>query len=141
MGADGENPIASSYGVPDGAGIFHGVGEGFFDVGITAGAESFDTVEGVLKVGGGDDDSLDIFVVVEFIVVAGEGDLLLRLLGQERLAFFAPAAPDIGEGHDFEIEFAGGLQESRDEAAASAVGEADDADTDAVISAENAGVA
>jgi len=47
--AYGEDTIAFFDGVANGFGVFHGVREWFFDVGVAAGVDGFDAVEGVLK--------------------------------------------------------------------------------------------
>jgi len=49
----------------------------------------------VLEIGGADDDGLDVLVVVEFVVVAGQGHLLAGKFGDVGGAFVAAAAPDV----------------------------------------------
>jgi hypothetical protein len=56
------------------AGVGHGVGGGLFDVGIAAGVDGFNAVLGVLEVGSGDDDGIDILARVELVVVADRVD-------------------------------------------------------------------
>ena len=62
-------------------------------------------MEGVLKIGGADDYGFDIFVFVEFVVVACEGDLLAGEFVDVGGAFFATAAPNVRESDEFKIEF------------------------------------
>jgi hypothetical protein len=56
------------------AGVFHGVRGGLLDVGVAAGVDGFNAVQGVLEVGGGDEDGIDIFAGVELVVVADRID-------------------------------------------------------------------
>ncbi len=96
---------------------------------------------GVLKVCGADNDGLDLLVVVELIVVAGEGDLFVGELRNVGGAFVATLAPNVRESDDFEIEAVSDLQEGGDQGAARAVGKTDDADADTIVGAHDAGIA
>ena len=124
-----------------GARVLHGVGHRLLDVGVAPGAHRLDAMLRVLEVGGRDDDGVDVLAGVEFVVVPtrdrGSISELLQLLA----AGLAAQAPDVGDGDQLEVEFGGVLLERRDQAAPAAVGEADDADADAVVGAEDAGVA
>src|SRR4030095_11258970 len=137
----GEDTVAVFYSVADRLRVLHGVSEWFFDVGVAAGTDGFDAVESMLEVSRADDDGLDIFVFVEFVVVTREGYLFARESGDVSGAFVAATTPDVRECDKFEIEFGCGFEEGRDEAAATAVREADNADADTVVGAENSCVA
>ena len=50
--------------------VLHGVGSGLLHVRITACLDCFDAVQGVLKIGGGDHDGIDVLARIEFVVVA-----------------------------------------------------------------------
>ena len=77
------------------AGVGHGVRDGLFDVGIAAGVHGFSAVQGVLEVGGGDDDGVDILARIQLVVVAdGVGTVSAELLDKVG-AFVAAAAPDV----------------------------------------------
>src|SRR5262249_24782055 len=91
-------------GVADGLCVGHGMRERFFDVRVAAGSYCFDAVKGVLEIGGGDDNSLDILVVIKLVVVARERELLSIELVCVGGAFIAAAMPDVREGYKFKIQ-------------------------------------
>ena len=123
------------------AGVVHGVGGGLFDVGIAAGVDGFDAMLRVLEVGGGDEDGIDVFARVELVVVAHRVDGTAAELLDEGRAFFAAAVPDVGDGDELEVQLLGVLLEGGDQRALHAVAAADDADADAVVGADDGGVA
>jgi hypothetical protein len=97
-------------------------------------------VEGVLEIGGGDDDGLDVFVFIKLFIVTGERDLLAGEFVDVGGTFIAAATPDVGEGDEFEIESGRGFEERGNEAAAAAVGKAYNSDADAVVRSEYSGI-
>ena len=112
-----------------------------FDVGIAAGFDGFDAVQRVLKVGGRDQDGVDIFAGIQLVVVAHRCDLIAAELLDIGRAFFAAAVPDIGDGDELEVHILGMFWKRRESAPLHAIAAADDADSDAVVRAHNAGVA
>ena len=137
LGADGDDLLGAFDGLEEGARVGHGVRGGLFDVGVAAGLDRLDAVAGVLEVGGGDEDGVDVVAGVEGLVVDDGVDGIAGELLDVGRAIFAAHLPDVGDGDDLEVEFLGGGQEGGDVAAPHAVAAADDADADAVVGADD----
>ena len=113
------------------------------DVGVAPGAHGFDAVLRVLEVGGRDDDGVDVLAGVELVVVARQRGLT------PVPSFWRRAAAGLAAQRSrcrtrrpiSKLSALAVLLERGDQAAAAAVGEADDADADAVVGAEDARVA
>ena len=125
----------------EGAGILHRVGHRLLDVGVPSGPHGLDAVQRVLEVGGGDDHGVDVLAGVQLVVVPTQEGATVPQLLERGAAGLAAQAPDVGDAGQFEVQFLGVLLEGGDQAAAAAVGETDDADPDAVVGAEDAGIA
>ena len=127
-------------GLQEGACILHGVGHGLLDIGIAPGADGFDAMLRMLEVGGRDEHGIDILACVEFVVVPTHDRRTLSELLERGTAGVPPKTPDVGDGDQFEIEIGGVFLKRGKETATTAIGEADDADADAVVGAEDTGV-
>ena len=66
---------------------------GFFDISIPASFDRFNAVLRVLKVGSSDQNCIDIFARIEFVVVTNGVDFAAGDLLDVRNALFAAAAP------------------------------------------------
>src|ERR1700722_13348983 len=124
--------------IAEGARVFHGVGGGFFHVGVAAGLHGFHSVQGMLKVGGGDDDGVDIFAGVELVVVADTGNgAAPALLLDEGSAFVTTAVPDIRHCYEFEVKLLGVILEGRHQGSLGSITCADQGYANAVVGAGN----
>jgi hypothetical protein len=117
------------------------VGQRLFDVGIAASAHGFDSVKSMLKISGGDDDRVDVLVVVKLFVITNGGDGTAGKFVEVGFTGLATHRPDVGKSHDFEIESFAMLQKRREQTGSEAIGEADNADTDTVVGSQDTGVA
>src|ERR1035437_1292805 len=140
LGSDLDNFAGLFDGGEEVAGVFHGVRGGLFDVGVAAGVDRFDAVLRVLEIGRGDDDGIHVFAGVEFVVVADLIDGITAELLDKGSAFFTAAVPDVGDGHDLEVHILGMLLKGGKISLLHTVAATDDADTDAVVSAEDGGI-
>ena len=103
----------------------------------------------MLKVGGCDDDGVDVFHRVKLIRVARFRQLLgahrhfelIGLMRDEGRAFFAPLVPDVADGDGFKVQRRGESEKSRDQRIAGAVARPDYGDAYAVVSAKNPRIA
>ncbi len=123
------------------AGVVHGVRGGLFDVGIAAGFDGFDPVQGVLEVGGGDEDGVDILAGVELVVVADGIDFEAADFLDVASTLFAAAVPDVGDGDELEVHLFRMLAESGDESALHAVAATHDGGSDTIVGPDDGGVA
>ena len=98
----------------------------------------FDAVEGVLEVGGCDNDGLNIFVVVELVIVADAGNgAATALLLNKGGTFVTATVPDIGDGHELEVELLGVILEGGHERTLGPVTGANQSYPDTIISAHD----
>src|SRR5262245_18366228 len=102
--ADWHDSYGFFNGLPNGFGVFHGVGHWLFDVRVAAGAHSLDAMERVLEIPGGDNHRVDVFALVEFLVLPGLYDLVTDQLANRRGSFVAAPAPNIRHRHQIKIE-------------------------------------
>jgi hypothetical protein len=70
LGSDLHNLAGLVDGGAELAGIFHGVRGGLLNIGVAAGVDGFNAVQGVLKIGGGNENRIDILASIELVVVA-----------------------------------------------------------------------
>ncbi len=125
------------------AGIGHGMCGGLLHVGIAAGIHRFSTVVRVLKIGSCDNDCIDVLAGIELVVVS---HLVNRIGGAAHLldegrTFFATFVPDVGNGHDLEVHLFVMGKKRRQVALSHAVAAADDTYADAIVCAQDSGVA
>jgi hypothetical protein len=122
----------------DRARVGHRIGHRLLDVRVAPRPQGFDAVQRMLEVGGRDDHRIDVLAVVQLVVVAAQLRPLAHRLFEERRAFFAPDAPDVRHRDDLEVQRSGVLLEGGDQRITRAVGEADDADADPIVRADDA---
>ena len=140
LGADGDDLFGAFDGGEEVARVGHGVRGGLFYVCVAAGLDGLDAVAGVLEVGGGDEDGVDVVAGVEGLVVGDHVDLASGGLLDRGDGPFARELPDVGDSDQLEVQvlLVGG--EGGHIAAQHAVSSADDADADAVVGADDFGV-
>ena len=114
---------------------------GLFHVGIAGRLYGFGAVVRVLEIGCGDNDRIHIFTGIQFIVVPNGVGTVSAKLFNESCAFIAAAVPDIGDGHDLEVELLGILLERGQIAAFHAITTAHDADAHAIVRARDLPIA
>ena len=139
--ADLDDPVGGFHRLERGAGVLHGLGEGFFAIDVAAGRDRLDGVERVLEVRSGDDDGVEFRLFIHFLVVAVGLDVLVEGLFEKRLRLVAADAPDVRNADDFAIEPGRDGLVGGEQRALQAVRKADDADADAVVRAGGAGLA
>jgi hypothetical protein len=122
------------------ASVVHGVRSGLFDVSVATGVDRLDAMLRVLEVGSGNENSINVLAGIELVVVADRVDGVVTELLNIGNAFFAAAAPEIGDGDELEVQFFGVPQKSGNQRLLHAIAAADDADLDAVISAQDGGI-
>ena len=117
------------------------MGGGFFDISVATGLDGFDAVACVLEVGGGDEHGVDVVAGVEGLVVGDGVDLASGGLLDGGYGPFARELPDVGDSDQLEVQvlLVGG--EGGHIAAQHAVASANDANADAVVGADDLGVA
>ncbi len=98
-------------------------------------------MKGVLEVRRGDEHGIHVLAGIELVVVATDDGRRLSELLERRGTGLAPEAPDVGDRDDLEVQFRGVFLMGGDQAAATPIRETDDADADAVVGTDDAGVA
>ena len=136
-----KHTVAALNGIANRLRVLHRVRKRLFDISVAARANRFNAMERVLEIRGANHDRLHIFIFVELFVVARERDLFARELGDVCGAFLASAIPNVREAHKFEIELRGRLQEGRNQAAANAIRESNNAHSDSIVGAKYSRVA
>ena len=91
----------------------------------------------MLEIRGRDDDGVDVLAIVELVVVAAERRPRPAGLLDERRPFLAPARPDVRHRRNLEVQLRGVPVEPGDERLPAAIREADDADADSIVGAED----
>ncbi len=120
--ADLDDAVRLFGGGDHGGTVCHSVGHGLFAVDVFAGGEGVNHDLLVPVVGDGDNDSLDVFVGEQLLILAGDGDVGAGNFFGEGLA----AVPEIAGGETLGArEVNGGLQEAR-----ALHADADDAEVD-----------
>ena len=141
LGADLDDFPGLLHRGPEGPGVLHGVGGRLLHVGIASRLHCFDTMQGMLKIGGGDDDRIDVFAGIELVVVTHAGDGTAALLLDKGRAFIAAPVPDVGDGDKLEVELLGVLLEGGHQGALGSITGADQCYPDAIVGAHDGGVA
>ncbi len=94
-------------------------------------------MQGVLEIGGADDNSVKVFHGIQFIVVYACLDVVSELLLQHCLARFSLVLPDIGHGNHVIIQFLVMVQEAGKQGTPEAIGETYDPNINAIIGSNN----
>ena len=102
-----------------------------------AGLYGFDGVQRVLKVSCADDDSVEVFDLIELVVVDACLDVVAELFFQEGLTFFATFLPQIRNRHDVEVQLLVVVLKSREQRLPKAVGEAYDANAHTIVGTDD----
>ncbi len=140
LGTDLENPAAFLDGLERGAVVRHGFGEGFLAIGIATGLHRLDGVQRVLEVRRGNDHRVRLGLFIHLLVVAVGLDGLAGLFLEPRGGFLAAQAPEIRNGDDFAVELLGLPHEGRQQRGLEPIRKPDDADADALVRADDAGL-
>src|SRR5262249_13017111 len=126
----------------------HYVGKGLLDVHILAGADRLYAVLSMLKVGGGDDDRVDVLHSIKLVGIAGLGKLLAAkrnvfvrgFLCNEIGALVSAPVPYVANRDRFEVHLVGKFHKCRNEGVARPVPGSDERHPNPVVSAADLSV-
>ena len=121
--------------------VIHRLGQWLLRIGIPPRLDRFNRVQGMLKISRADHHRIDLFNIVQLIVIHAGLDIMPEFLGQKGLPLLPPFFPDVRHRDDVKIHFLVRSEEGGNMVVAMTVGESYHADAHSVIGADDPAIA